>query len=53
MRVVVLIGFLLIDMAVGFYDIGWGDGMAVVEEDGLVRTMDNQWPPPPPAPSYP
>jgi hypothetical protein len=54
MRVALLVGVLLVDMMIGFYDIGWVDTPTAISEDGgQVSSFEDTFPPPPPPPSYP
>jgi hypothetical protein len=57
MKVAILLGVLMADMFIGFYQLGGlrlgGAAAAPSARPGQVRAMDDVWPPPPPPPSYP
>jgi hypothetical protein len=58
MRVALLVGVLMVNMALVVYRVGWL-GVTGTSPDssqvssGQVKTMDEQWPPPPAPPSFP
>lgn len=47
MRVALLVGVLMFDMLVGFYEIGWIDGDASSDAAGEVQALEDTFPPPP------
>jgi hypothetical protein len=56
MKVALLMGVLLADMLIGFYQMGGihvTGAVGQVGRSGQVRAMDDVWPPPPPPPSFP
>jgi hypothetical protein len=56
MKVALLLGILMADMFIGFYQLGGrqlGDGTGRAGLGGGVHAMDDVYPPPPPPPSFP